>query len=66
MLQNRGLEGVWAPPWGVLEGSGQLLGGSWLQEASWVICRLLLGGPWAAPEPSWGPSWTQVEGQEAP
>ena len=35
-LENRGLEGVWAPPWGVLEGSGRLLGGSWLQEASWA------------------------------
>ena len=66
MLQNRGLEGVWAPPWGVLEGSGRLLGGSWLQEASGVICRLLSGVFWAAPEPSWGPSWTQVEGQKAP
>ena len=59
-LENRGLEGVWAPPWGVLEGSGRLLGGSWLQEASWVFCRLLSGGSWAAQEPSWGPRWTQV------
>ena len=63
-LENRGLEGVWAPPWGVLEGSGRLLGGSWLQEASWVFCRLLSGGSWAAQEPSWGPRWTQVEGQD--
>ena len=63
-LENRGLEGVWAPPWGFLEGSGRLLGGSWLQEASWVFCRLLSGGSWAAQEPSWGPRWTQVEGQD--
>ena len=63
-LENRGLEGVWALPWGILEGSGRLLGGSWLQEASWVFCRLLSGGSWAAQEPSWGPSWTQVEGQD--
>ena len=63
-LENRGLEGVWALPWGILEGSGRLLGGSWLQEASWVFCRLLSGGSWAAQEPSWGPRWTQVEGQD--
>ena len=64
MLENRGLEGVWAPPRGVLEGSGRLLGGSWLQEASWVFCRLLSGSSWAAQEPSWGPRWTQIEGQD--
>ena len=51
-------------PGGVLEGSGRLLGGSWLQEASWVFCRLLSGSSWAAQEPSWGPRWTQVEGQD--
>ena len=53
-------------PGGVLEGSGRLLGDSWLQEAQWVICRLLSGRSWAAPEPSWGPSWTQVEVQDGP
>ena len=51
-------------PGRVLEGSGLLLGGSWVQEAQRVICRLLSGRSWAAPEPSWGPSWTKVETQD--
>ena len=64
MPQNRDLERVWASPGRVLEGSRMLLGSSWVQEAQRVICRLLSGRSWAAPEPSWGPSWTQVETQD--